>query len=375
MREILLNAVGDVVAYHHEPARAFGLVIDDLRDADLVFAQVERHLSDRTFGATGDMVEVAPVAHGESLRSAGIDIASFASNHAMDFGPEPMLATAGHLRDLGMEVIGMGEDEAQARRPAVVERDGVRVGFLAYCSVLKPGEAATATKAGVAPMRAYTHYHQVDYQPGTPPEILTFPHAEDLDAAVADVQALREQVDVVVVSLHWGVHFTPALIAGYQREVAHRLIDAGTDVILGHHPHELKAIEVYRKRAIFYSLGNFAFDQPQEVIREAARHSPFVAKKTRDWGFEMDDPQWADYSFPPDSRYSMIARIRITQDGVRPSFLPVRINGRAQPEVVRPQDPRFDEFIAYMDRISASQGIGTRYLRRGSEIEVGSTDG
>lgn len=118
----------------------------------------------------------------------------------------------------------------------------------------------------------------------------------------------------------------------YQREIAQRLIEAGVDVILGHHPHELKAVEMHRGRPIFYSLGNFAFDQPQSVIRRAMTKSPFVERKTQEWGFEMDDPELADYSFPPNCRHSMIARLRLGPNGVvRTTFLPVLINGARSP--------------------------------------------
>ena len=70
---------------------------------------------------------------------------------------------------------------------------------------------------------------------------------------------LRKQVDIVALSIHWGIHFIPAVLADYQREVAHAAIDAGADVILGHHTHILKPIEVYKGKVIFYSLANFAW--------------------------------------------------------------------------------------------------------------------
>lgn len=371
-RPVELSAVGDVVAYHDEPERAFQRVAAVLAEADLVFAQNERHISDRVPPVTGDMVELAPVAHAKGLATSGIDVVSWASNHSMDFGPDFMLETAGHLQDLGFEVIGVGHNEDEARRPLVVERHGLRIGFLAYCSVLRPGEEASPKKPGVAPLRAYTHYHQVDYQPGNPPDILTFAHPGDLAAAERDVGALRDQVDVVLVSVHWGLHFSGSALAMYQREIAHRLVEAGADAILGHHPHELKAVEVHRGRPIFYSLGNFAFDQPQRVIRAAMEKSAFVDRKTVEWGFEMDDPEWVDYSFPPNSRYSMIARLRLGPDGVeRTAFLPVLINGRAQPEVVGPDDERFGSFVAYMHEISAREGVASTYAADGPEIVVG----
>ena len=86
------------------------------------------------------------------------------------------------LRDLGIQVIGAGANIEEARKPAFVEKKGVTIGFLSYCSVLRQNYQAGETSAGAAPMRAYTHYLQHDYQPGTAPKILTFPYQDDLEA-------------------------------------------------------------------------------------------------------------------------------------------------------------------------------------------------
>lgn len=368
---ITLSAVGDIVAYHREPERAFEFTIDELLKGDVRFAQNERHYSDKEIKFGADMYELAPVSHVEALKGPKFDVLSFASNHSMDFGPETMLKSIEHLRGAGFTVIGAGANEAAARVPAIVESKGTKVGFLAYCSVLRPGHNADKDKPGAAPMRAFTHYHQVDWNPGTVPQIMSFPHSGDLDAIIADMEKLRPQVDVVAISLHWGIHFTPAMIADYQKEVAHKLIDAGADMILGHHPHELKAVEIYKGRPIFYSMGNFAFDQPAAVIKGAMSRSEVEYKKISSWNFAIDDDEWADYCFPPQARYSMIAKIEITGSEVgRVSFVPCLINGRAQPQVVYPDDPRFAEFITYMEEITASQDIKTRFRADGGDIVV-----
>jgi poly-gamma-glutamate capsule biosynthesis protein CapA/YwtB (metallophosphatase superfamily) len=81
-----------------------------------------------------------------------------------------------------------------------------------------------------------------------------------LNDILEDVRAVRQQVDLVVVSLHWGVEYVDQPSKA-QREMAHRLIDEGVDLILGHHPHWLQGLEVYHDKLIAYSLGNFIFDQ------------------------------------------------------------------------------------------------------------------
>src|SRR5262249_47679567 len=125
-----------------------------------------------------------------------------------------------------------------------------------YCSVLRAGHQAGKDKPGAAPMRAHTQFMPEDWQPGIPPRVITTPHEEDLRALEEDIRKAKRQADAVVMSIHWGLHHIPKTIADYQPIVAHAAIDAGADLILGHHAHCLKAIEVYKGKVCFYSIGN-----------------------------------------------------------------------------------------------------------------------
>src|SRR5262249_54341156 len=147
-------------------------------------------------------------------------------------------------------------------KPAIMERKGVKVGFLAYCSVVREGYPAGPNKAGVAPLRANTYYEPREDQAGTPPKVVSIPLQEDLDAMVADIEALRPQVDSVGVSIHWGIHFIPKMIAEYQVTAAKAAFGAGADMILGHHAHVPKAIGVFDGKACFFSLSNFVMSAP-----------------------------------------------------------------------------------------------------------------
>src|SRR6185312_8761941 len=96
----------------------------------------------------------------------------------------------------------------------------------------------------------------------TPLRIRTEPDERDLKMVIDDITALRKQVDIVIPAFHWGVLWVPRVIADYQVAAAHACIDAGADMILGHHAHIPKAIEVYKGKAIFYSLSNFCMTKP-----------------------------------------------------------------------------------------------------------------
>jgi poly-gamma-glutamate synthesis protein (capsule biosynthesis protein) len=208
-------------------------------------------------------------------------------------------------------------------------------------------------------MRAFTVYEPIEPdQPGTPPRVHTFADRADLAALQADISAVRAKVDRVIVSLHWGIHFVPAVIADYQREVARAAIDAGADLILGHHAHILKGAELYRGKAIFYCLGNFAMDLRMDKAHAESKGFKEIQSLHPEWIPDFDSL----YNFPPESRMTLIARTQLTQHGpLQLAFSPCYINRQAQPEVLASSDPRFDRIVQYMRRISGSQGLSVEY--------------
>ena len=371
---VTLCAVGDVVAFHKNPEAAFEYVAPILREADITFAQNERHYTKRrSLAPRAGSTELTSFKHAEALRLGGFDVISFASNHCMDLGPEVMLETVDVLKKLGFAVIGVGKNIEEARKPVIIERKGTKVAFLAYASVLRTGYDAGPERVGCAPMRAWTLYHQIDYQPGTPPQILTFPYKDDLEALIKDVKKAKARADLVALSFHWGIHFYHAAIAMYQKEVAHAVIDVGADIILGHHPHLLKGIEVYKGKPIFYSMGTFAHDSDWEEIDKFRRQSPDFNVLLNHYGWVLD-PEWARFPLPPESRKSMIVRCNIVDKKIRRAcFLPVLINQKAQPRVVPREDKNFDELFQYMKEITKSQGLKTEYSIEGDEIVVSLT--
>jgi poly-gamma-glutamate synthesis protein (capsule biosynthesis protein) len=369
--KLIIGAVGDVAVFHHEPEIMFDAVASELQKADLSFAQNERHYTNANVTPVSGFTEQADPEHARYLKKGGFDVLSFASNHCMDLGEEPMMETIGALRKQGFTVIGAGRNLEEATKPAIFEKNGLKVGFLAYCSVLRPSYDAGTYKPGAAPMRAYTLYHQTDYQPGTPPRIRTFPYKEDLAAMCETIQKVKEQVDILVLSCHWGLHFVHAMIADYEKEVGHAAIDAGADIVIGSHPHILKGIEVYKGKPIFYSMGNFAFDLPAFVLDDWVKKAPHHLDVFRDQKWAYGDPKWSIYTFPAEGRSSMIVRFTY-EDGklARAAYVPVEINEKAQPIPVEANSAKFDEAVTYMKDITASQGFKTEFTVEGNEVVV-----
>src|SRR6185503_11475502 len=184
---------------------------------------------------------------------------SLANNHMSDFGPAGVLETVATLDTAGIGHFGAGADLATARTPWIVERNGLKLGFLGYYfqegrDMIEPREVyATAKRAGVA--GAYKELPAIRKM------------------VREDVARLVPTVDVAIPYFHWGWegHY---VVREYQRELAHLCIDLGCKAVLGAHPHRVQGVEVYRGAPIFYSLANFVYGgikEPQDPLSMIAR--------------------------------------------------------------------------------------------------------
>jgi len=366
MSEALIYAVGDVAPDREDPRQCFDLVRARLREADIAFCQLETSIAAKGVRlpqarhAVLGSPAIAP-----AMKDAGFSVVSCAGNHCMDWGAEAFHETLANIRAAGMEVVGAGANIAEARKPVIINANGVRVAFLAYSSILPMAYWAEARRPGCAPMRAFTVYEQIEHdQPGTPPRIRTFVERRDLERLLTSIRAARASADIVLVSLHWGIHMVRATLADYQLEVARAAIDAGADAILGGHAHILKGVEFYKGKAIFYCLCNFATDLRMDKAHAESKSFKEIQALSPDWIPDFDSL----YNFPPASRMSMIAKLVATREGVRPSILPLYINSNAQPEIMAPDDERFEMVRAYLEEMSARAGLATRFERAGDEI-------
>lgn len=205
-----------------------------LQGADLAIANFENpapvafrfHPSDTVFTADPALIE--------GLVNAGIDYVSLANNHIRDAGGQGILDTIRHLDEWKIAHGGAGKDLTAARAPTLLEANGTTVAILGR-DAIAASYAATATRAGSAPLQAA--------------------------AIKADIAAARAAgADVVIVFPHWGTEYDPTPFKS-QRTLAHAIIDAGADMVIGNHAHWAAALEVYDGRPIWYALGNFVFDQ------------------------------------------------------------------------------------------------------------------
>jgi hypothetical protein len=177
-----------------------------------------------------------PTTFPPAIAASGVDVVTMGNNHSVDYGRAALLDTIKRLDNAGVQVVGAGKDYEDAHAPAIVKTpSGATIGFLGYSDVWWPGFEATDTHAGVA--QAFT----------------------DVGRMKKDVKELAAKVDFVVVGFHWGYEYQHYPVS-QQTSEAHAAIDAGADLVIGHHPHVLQGFETYHRRLVAYSLGDLVFD-------------------------------------------------------------------------------------------------------------------
>ncbi len=359
-----LLLVGDLILDEPDPDSFFDASRELLKSADLVVGQVEVPHTSRGVPSSVDVpAPPADPAHLGALARAGLGVATLAGNHIFDSGPNGIEDTIGALTELGIASAGAGMTIDEARRPAIVERAGLRVGVLSYNCVGPRESRATSRKAGAAPLDVLTHYELDHAGPGGPPRVYTFVTPESLDALRADVLRLREAVDVVVVAFHKGIGHLPVVVHSYERELGHVAIDCGADVVVGHHAHILRGIEIYRGKPVFHGLGNFVAVTHALTPDGADELAAWARRRRELFGFEPD-PAMPFYPFHPESRNTMIADCRITDGPVEAGFVPCWIDDRGRPV------PGGEEVARYVERITAEAGFDTSFRGDGERIVV-----
>ena len=258
-----LVAVGDIMFSRHvgtkineagNPNLPFLKVADILSGADITFGNLECPLSDSNVPIREGIVFRCLTQHAAGIKQAGFDALSTANNHSMDQGADNVDFTIEHLNSLAIAPVGTSKVN-ESSKSAVIERNGIRFGFLAY---------------------SYTAHN--DGGKSTHPQIATM----DISQMNEDIADLKNKSDAIIASMHAGTEYTRKPNQG-QIDFAHAAIDAGADIVIGHHPHWIQEIEIYQGKPIFYSLGNFVFDQmwSQDTREGLAVKLEFQASKLK----------------------------------------------------------------------------------------------
>jgi poly-gamma-glutamate synthesis protein (capsule biosynthesis protein) len=291
MNSVKLSAVGDILLsgtvtelIKNEGAEGpFIFIIDELRKSDILFGNLECPLSNRGSPLKNKCCLYSQPETLKSLKSAGFNMVSLANNHIFDYGYESFEDTISLLKENNISWFGAGKKLEEARTPVILSINNISIGFLGYSWDFIGSINATKNKFGTAPL------------------------SEKL--ILDDVKKLKEKVDVVIVSLHWCYEREKYPLPS-QRKLAHKIIDAGANLILGHHPHVLQGIEEYNGEVIVYSLGNVIFP----------------------------DISYKQYNLiqKPENKESIIFQCEISPDGIEDfDIIPVKSNDQFQPTILK----------------------------------------
>lgn len=238
---LLAGQAGRIIQETDRIEYPFEKVVSVLSRADITFGNLECALTGNIVtrnvrqGPNKWFCFKTPPKMGKALVYGGFDIVTLANNHSMNGGERGLKDTIETLNELAIEYIGAGQNYEEAHELKITEAKGFKIGFLGYSDL---GYAsATKTKPGIAKVSL---------------DILN------------EITEAKNRVDILIISLHWGIEGSTEPTER-QRKLAQQIIDAGADLIIGHHPHVLQPIEKYKGKLIAYSLGNFVFDNPRLI--------------------------------------------------------------------------------------------------------------
>lgn len=339
---------GDLVLDEPNPDHWLSGIAPALRAAEVVIGHLEVPHTHQGTELHGDVpAPGANPAHLNALPRAGFHAVSLAGNHIADCGAAGIADTLDALTSLHVAHASAGLALDAARAPAFIQRGDTRIALLSYNCVGPENSWASDARAGCAYVRVET----LDGSPIAPSAPLDHANSVSLGAMRADIAAAREAANIVIVALHKGIVHTPARLAPYEQAISHAAIDAGADIVLGHHAHIVRGIEMYRGKPIFHGLGNGcvvtrALSPDQSHPARAA-----WAKKRRElFGFEPD-PDYYLAPFHPEAVHAMLGRVRVSPEGkVQTGFVPVHVEAPGRPVIANARQAV--TIAAYVERIT-----------------------
>jgi len=235
----------------------FAEVGDLFQAADFGFVNFETPAAPEHSHGSKPFLFDAPLAMIDGLKASGVKIVSFANNHAMDQGHAGFAETLAHMDEKGLLHVGAAKTKDELLKPIIVEKNGVRVGWLGATRWLNGGRNSSDPN--------FAHVAFVPY-----PDAAEYASEISEEQFIEGVRAARAQCDILFVSIHWGVEYAVKPRA-QDVDFAHKILEAGASAIVGHHPHVLQPVESYqtadgRKTVIFYSLGNFLSNQSRFYV-------------------------------------------------------------------------------------------------------------
>lgn len=367
--------VGDVLVDRDDPDAAFALVHDCLNDGELLFGNCETAYSDTLERPPATFYSVtSPPTNVVALEHVGFDVMACANNHILDGGHAGMFETRRHLREHGVAPVGVGASEAEAWEPVVAIAGGLRVAFVAFASMFPHGGEARGDWPGMAAVRGHNVYLDPipnNWTPGAIPQVTSYPNRHDVAMLERSIEAAKAAADLVVVSAHWGDWTRSGVLTDHELELARVAIDAGADIVAGHHHHLLRGVEWYRGKPILYGLGHFIFDLQRLIEFMGHDAFPTIADPDDDdYHGVAHRPGWPLLPLHPDSRMTVVAWAEIDADrACRVGVLPCLLNPEGQAVPYAADSPEGARVIEYLMWTCEVAGLAT--AARPSNVTLG----
>jgi hypothetical protein len=384
MSEQVLIAGGDVIL-GEEPEKFLAGVAPILKNADVRLAQLECPYIDK---ATEQMDPSRETRNLGPLKGL-FDVMTLAGNHLYDFGENGVRDTLRWLDGAGILHTGGGMNLAEAEKPAIFVKEGVRYGFLNFNCVGSELMHASENKAGCAfanttsvcmvtsIIEPYFAKGEIPIPEGSKGVMISYPRPEYYIRVGDLVAELRPSCDVLSVYFHKGAVHKPALVEPYERLISRIAIDAGADVVFSSHAHILRGVEIYKGRTIFHGLNNFAVWAPLLSPNYKGKFNKTEFSDQEEWnrkriarfGF-VPDPDYPTYPFHPESVHTAAAKCIVRDGKIAETRLIPLLVGKDGVTRVLHRDELGQKTFDYIVRITDSQNLNVRYEWKGDEMVI-----
>lgn len=329
-----------------------------------------------------------------------VDLVTLSGNHFYDYGEPGVNDTIAWCERNGIAHAGGGANAEIAKRPAFVEKDGVRIGVLAYNCVGSKKVFASADRGGAAGLdfirgfvpcsmldQTHTRLERDVWELKAPQHIdedcmgFNFTDVEACMAMAEDVRQARKECDVLIVYFHKGYVHRPVTVAPWERFLSHIAIDNGADAVMGSHSHIAHGVEMYKGKAIYHGLNNFVMYVPQLSPNfkgqvhggKDSNNAEWVKKRVERFGF-IPDPAYPTYPFHPESVYCPVAKLVLENGRIADYRMVLMKVERDGVPYVHGHTQTGQEIFDYMQRITAEAGLNGRLCWDGDEVRIAAAD-
>jgi poly-gamma-glutamate capsule biosynthesis protein CapA/YwtB (metallophosphatase superfamily) len=352
--DVVILFAGDLVLDVPDADHWLSGIAPVVRGADLAIGHLEVPHTRRGAELHGDVpAPGAPPENLDALHRAGFHAVTLAGNHISDCGAEGIADTIGRLDQLGIAHCGAGENLDKARAPLFLTRAGRQIALLSYNCVGPEAAWAASQRAGCNYLRVRT----ADGRPIAPAAALVEVTPEAVSQLTDDIRAARQRAALVIVALHKGIVHTPALLAPYERPLAQVALAAGADIVVGHHAHIVRGIELHEgRRPVFHGLGNgCVVTRALSPAQDHPARAAWALRRRELFGFEPD-PGYELAPFHPEAVNAMLGIVRWHGNGsLSAGIVPVHVEPPGRPVCVTGAGA--EAVIAYLEKIGAAAGL------------------